>query len=295
MPRGVPKAGFRMTKNRKAGKGKFARATVVSKTKAPVYREPEIFETEDQIRNKLDERFAAMTMMVESAISGDVRAVVFSGPPGVGKSFEVMAAMEKHKPYHTVIHGFVRPTGLYKTLYEYRHPGSVVVLDDADSIFQDEVSLDLLKTACDTTRKREISWLSETNMRDEAAEKMPTQFEFEGTVIFITNTDFDYLIEKGNKLAPHLSALVSRSMYLDMAMKSKRDYLVRIKQVVEKGMLKDMKMSKTDETEILSFIDKFQDTLRELSLRMVVKIAMLKRAHPTKWQSLARVFCVKGV
>jgi len=293
MPRGVPKAGFRMTKNRKNGKGKkFARNTV--STVAPIYREPEIQETEDQIRNKLDERFCAMTMMVESAIAGDVRAVVFSGPPGVGKSFEVMASLEKHNPYHTVIHGFVRPTGLYKTLYEYRHPGSVVVLDDADSIFNDEICLDLLKTACDTTRKRMISWLSETNMKDEGGDGMPTQFEFEGTVIFITNTDFDYLIDKGNKLAPHLAALVSRSMYLDMAMKSKRDYLVRIKQVVEKGMLKDMKMSKADETEILSFIDKFQDTLRELSLRMVVKIAMLMKAHPTKWQSLAKVFCVRG-
>ena len=294
MPRGVPKAGFRMTKNRKSGKGKFARGTVISKTQAPVYREPEVYETEDQIRNKLDERFTAMTMMVESAIAGNVRAVVFSGPPGVGKSHEVMAAMEKHKPYHTIIHGFVRPTGLYKTLYEYRHPGSVVVLDDADSIFEDYVCLDLLKTACDTTRKRELSWLSETNMKEEGGDKMPTQFEFEGTVIFITNTDFDYLIEKGSKLAPHLSALVSRSMYLDMAMKSKRDYLVRIKQVVEKGMLKDMKMSKSDENEILAFVDKFQDTLRELSLRMVVKIATLMKAHPTKWQSLAKVFCVKG-
>jgi hypothetical protein len=296
MPRGVPKAGFRMTKNRKMGKGKFAKSSRGSSVSvsAPIYREPEIVETEDQIRNKLDERFAAMTMMVESAFNGDVRAVIFSGPPGVGKSHEVMAALEKHKPYHTVIHGFVRPTGLYKTLYEYRAPGSVVVLDDADSIFVDEICLDLLKTACDTTRKRVISWLSETNMKDEGGDGLPTQFEFEGTVIFITNTDFDWLIEKGNKLAPHLSALVSRSMYLDMAMKSKRDYLVRIKQVVEKGMLRDLKMSKVDENEILAFIDKYQDTLRELSLRMVVKIANLKRARPSKWQSLAKVFCVKG-
>lgn len=291
MPRGVPKAGFRMTKNRKRMMGKSAPSAVSCVT--PQYREPEIPETEDQIRNKLDERFAAMTMMVQDAIKGNVRAVIVSGPAGVGKSHEVHAELERQKPYHTIIHGFVRPTGLYKTLYEFRAPGNVVVFDDADSIFNDDISLNILKVACDTTRKRTISWLSEIRMEDEGGDKMPREFEFEGTVIFITNQDFDYLIERGNKLAPHFQALASRSMYLDMAMHSKRDYIVRIKQVVEKGMLRDMGMSRVDEQEILDFIEKNQDKVRELSLRMVVKIANLKMARPTKWQSLAKVVCCK--
>jgi hypothetical protein len=234
-----------------------------------------------------------MTMMVESAIKGDVRAIIFSGPAGVGKSHEVHAALDRLKPYHTIIHGFVRPTGLYKTLYEYRQPGSVVVLDDADSIFGDDISLNILKVACDTTRKREISWLSEIRMEDEGGDKLPRSYEFEGTIIFITNQDFDYLIEKGSKLAPHLSALVSRSMYLDMKMHSKRDYIVRIKQVLEKGMLREYGLSAVDEKEIMDFITSHMDNIRELSLRMVVKIANLKKSRPTKWHSLAKVFCVK--
>lgn len=292
MPRGIPKAGFRLTKNRK--KNGMSGKRVSSVLALPEYQE-ETHETEDQIRNKLDERFAAMSMMVHSAVAGDVRAVVVSGPAGVGKSYEVHGTLEKLKPYHTIIHGFVRPTGLYKTLYEYRHPGSVVVFDDADSIFNDDISLNLLKTACDTTKKRVLSWLSETNMADEGGDKMPTQFEFEGTVIFITNQDFDLLIDRGSRLAPHFAALVSRSMYLDMAMKTKRDYLVRIKQVIEAGMLRggEFKMSLKEEKEVLGFIEDNQDKVRELSLRMVVKIATLKRAHPTKWVSLAKVVCCR--
>ena len=294
MPRGVPKAGFRMTKNRRRGLGKASKSTpVVSVTANPIYREPEIQETEDQIRNKLEERFTAMTMMVESAIKGDVRAIIFSGPAGVGKSHEVHAALERLKPYHTIIHGFVRPTGLYKTLYEFRAPGSVVVLDDADSIFNDDISLNILKVACDTTRKREISWLSEIRMEDEGGDKLPRNFEFEGTVIFITNQDFDYLIERGSKLAPHLAALTSRSMYLDMKMHSKRDYIVRIKQVLEKGMLREYGLSMSQENDIMEFINTHMDNIRELSLRMVVKIANIMRAHPTKWRMLAKVYCVK--
>jgi len=291
MPRGVPKAGFRMTRKRKAaGLSRKQILSGVNPAQA-IPEEPEIVETEDQIRNKLDERFAALTMMAKSAVAGDVRAVVVSGPAGVGKSYEIEQLLTSMNPYHTIVRGYVRPTGLYRTLYEFRNPGSVVVFDDADSIFNDDVSLNLLKAACDTTRQRKLSWLSEIRMEDEGGDKMPREFEFDGTIIFITNYDFDLLIARGNKLAPHFAALVSRSMYLDMAMKNKRDYLVRIKQVLEKGMLRGMNMTRNDEQEIVKFIEDHQDKMRELSLRMVVKVATLKKAHPTKWQSLARVVC----
>jgi hypothetical protein len=291
MPRGVPKAGFRMTRKRKAA-GLTRKQILSGASPAMVVpEEPEIVETEDQIRNKLDERFAALTMMAKSAVAGEVRAVVVSGPAGVGKSYEIEQLLASMNPYHTIVRGYVRPTGLYRTLYEFRNPGSVVVFDDADSIFNDDVSLNLLKAACDTTRTRKLSWLSEIRMEDEGGDKMPREFEFEGTIIFITNYDFDLLIARGNKLAPHFAALVSRSMYLDMAMKNKRDYLVRIKQVLEKGMLRGVGMSRNDEAEIVKFVEDNQDKLRELSLRMVIKVATLKKAHPTKWASLARVVC----
>ena len=282
MPRGVPKAGFRMTRKRKAI-AKFERQIV-----APVSNE-----TEAQIRVKLEERFAAMEMITESAIAGDVRALVVSGPPGLGKSFGISKILERENPYHTIVRGYVRPTGLYKMLYEHREAGSVVVFDDADSIFADEASLNLLKTACDTTKKRVLSWLSETKMEDEGGDRVPNTFEFEGTIIFITNYDFDAMIERGSKLAPHFAALISRSMYLDMAMKTKKDYLVRIKQVIEAGMLRNEGFSKSEETQVVSFIEKNQDAMRELSLRMVIKVAALVKSHPAKWQSLARVVCCK--
>jgi hypothetical protein len=254
---------------------------------------PIIEETEAQIREKLTERFSALELMTQSAVNGDVRAVVVSGPAGLGKSHGVSKILEEHQPHHTIVRGYVRPTGLYKTLYEFRHPGSVVVFDDADSIFSDDISLNLLKAACDTTKKRSLSWLSETKMEDEDGDRMPRNFEFEGTVIFITNYDFDEMVSRGSKLAPHFSALISRSMYLDMAMKTKKDYLVRIKQVIEQGMLRERNMTLADEVEIVSFIESNQDKMRELSLRMVVKVAALKQSHPTKWQSLARVVCCR--
>lgn len=282
MPRGVPKAGFRMTRKRKA----LGRVQM-----APIVRES--VETEAQIRAKLDERFAALSLMTEAAVAGEVRSFVISGPAGLGKSYGVTQTLERENPYYTIVRGYVRPTGLYKTLYEYRAPGSVVVFDDADAIFGDEAALNLLKAACDTTRRRVLSWLTETKMEDEAGDRLPTSFEFEGTIIFITNYDFDEMIDRGSKLSPHFNALISRSMYLDMKMKNKKDYLIRIKQVVEMGMLRNEGLSESAEKSIVDFVEKHQDSLRELSLRMVVKVASLYKSHPAKWQNLARVVCCK--
>jgi hypothetical protein len=234
-------------------------------------------------------------MITEAAVAGEARALIVSGPAGLGKSYGVTKVVDKNcNPAMTqTIHGYVRPTGLFKTLYEYRHPGCVVVFDDADSLFSDDISLNLLKAACDTTDRRVISWLSEVKFENSEGEVLPSSFEFEGTIIFITNLDFDNLIDRGNKLAPHFEAMISRSMYIDLAMKTKRDYMVRIHQVVEDGMLREKGLSKVDESEVMDFICDNVDKLRELSLRMVLKLATLKKSQPRNWMSLAKVVCCR--
>jgi len=286
MPKGIPKAGFRKTKNR-----------MLRMKSVPVPAVEVKYETDEEIAEKLKDRFAAMSLMAEATALGKNRSLIISGPAGLGKSVGVMKVLEGlefQKINSTVIRGYVRPTGLYKTLYEFRHPNCVIVFDDADSVLMDEDALNLLKTACDMTKTRRLSWLTETRMEDEDGERMPRNFVFEGSIIFITNYDFDAMIQNGTKLAPHFEAMISRSHYLDLAMKTKRDYLVRIKQVVfELGMLRNEGFKKNQESEIIEFIEKYQDSLRELSLRMVVKLAGLMRMNPETWQKLAKVTCMR--
>lgn len=286
MPRGIPKSGFRKTKN----------FLIRSAKPAPVVV-PVKVETEAEIYQKLTDRFAAMETLAEATATGKNRSLIISGPAGLGKSFGVMKIVEslESKGYRpVVIRGFVRPTGLYKTLYDFKDKNCVVVFDDADSVFGDDVSLNILKTACDMTKKRQLSWLTETRMEDEEGEKLPRRFDFEGSIIFITNYDFDAMIAGGTKLAPHFEAMISRSHYLDLAMKTKMDYIVRLKQVIrEKGMLEREGFSKTQQETLIDFIVTQQDTLRELSLRMVLKLAGLMRMNPAGWEKLAKVTCMR--
>lgn len=286
MPKGVPAAGFRAARSGTAAADRMA-AVKVSYA-------PEKRETDAEIEQRIADRFDILDVLTESCVVGNSRALIVSGPAGLGKSYTVEKRLTEWDPnelQHTIVKGYVRATGLVKLLYQYRHPSNVIVFDDADAIFFDDVSLNLLKAVCDTTERRRVSWLSEGKLvDDESAELIPRSFDFEGTIIFITNYDFDAMIDKGHKLAPHLQAMVSRAHYIDLSLKSRRDFLVRIRQVIKQGLLGGL--THDARVDVITFIEKNHDQLRELSLRMALKLGALRK-QGGDWERIARVTCCK--
>jgi len=253
-------------------------------------------ETDAEVDARISERFEVLEDIANSVITGASRSLIVSGPAGLGKSFTVEKVMREWDPEeknHVFIRGYARATGLYKLLYQYRNPGQVIIFDDADSVFLDDVALNLLKAVADTTERRRVSWLSEAALIDEeSASVIPRSFDFNGSIVFITNIDFDAAIDRGSRLAPHLQAMLSRSHYVDLTMKTKQDYIVRIRQVVKQGLLSDLNWHEAGE--VMSFIESNSETLRELSLRMVIKVARIRKANGQKWERIARVTCLRG-
>ena len=295
MPRGVPAAGFRNRAASSASRTKVARIQSVLETAlVPEQAAPE---TDAEIETRIDERFEILEDLTAAAITGDVRAVIVSGPAGLGKSFTVEERLKRWDPQaerHTIVKGYVKATGLLKLLYQHAAKGRVLVFDDADTVFFDDTALNMLKAVCDSSKKRTVSYLAEGSLFDEdTGAKLPKKFDFEGTIIFITNLDFDAMIQKGHKLAPHLAAMMSRAHYIDLAMKTRRDYMIRIKSALKKGLLSDSNLSETEQTEVIAFLDYNQDTLRELSLRMALKIADMRKVGGARWEKLAKVTCCK--
>lgn len=255
-----------------------------------------VLETDDQIRQKLDERFSILNDLTVGSTKGDIKALIVSGPPGLGKSYTVESVISQFDPTGScseIIKGYVRATGLLRALYRRRFSNNIIVFDDADNVFFEDVSLNLIKAATDSTDKRRISWMSEANFEDEDGDKIPRQFEFKGTIIFITNLNFQTMIDRGHKLAPHLAALESRAMYLDLAMSTRRDFFIRIKQVLENGMLTTAGYSADIELDVTNFIEKNLSSLREVSLRTVLKLAAMRKTNPSRFESMARVVCCR--
>lgn len=252
-----------------------------------------VVEDEAAAKQRIDSRFQVLDIMVRATASGKNRAMIVSGPAGIGKSHGVEKAVTETIGDFAHIKGYVRATGLYKQLYQNRNANQTIVFDDADSIFDNETSLNLLKAACDSSESRKISWLSNTAMETEEGETIPSSFEFRGNVIFITNYDFQHMIDKGNKLAPHLEAMKSRCHYIDIGIKNTQDYLIRIKQVVDAGML-DGIIDYTSQQTLLYYMNQNAEKLQEISLRMVKKLADLMRIDSKNWVQLAQATCLKN-
>ena len=251
-------------------------------------------ETDEETVERMRERFQMLEDMTAASKRGDVRAMIVSGPPGVGKSYGVEKVLGKHdlladiagnnslKKYE-VVKGAMSAIGLYCKLFNYADKDNVLVFDDCDSVFSDELSLNILKAALDSKKSRRICWNTDSfKLRNEG---VPDSFEFKGSAIFITNIKFDNV--KSKKLRDHLEALESRCHYIDLTIDTEREKMLRIKQIVGDGMLDEYGFSIDTHDEIVDYIDINKKRLRELSLRTVLKVADLAKAFPDRWEAMA--------
>ena len=283
-----------MTKTKKSPKGE-----TLSLAQEPIVKV--LTETDEQILARLRDRFEILDDMTRAVKKGAVRAMIVTGPPGVGKSFGVEKVLSKHDVFadvandsklkkYEVVKGAMSAIGLYSKLYEFSDKKCILVFDDCDSVLLDDLSLNILKAALDTSKKRMIHW--NTDSRLLRSEGVPNSFEFKGGAIFITNIKFDHV--KSKKLQDHLEALESRCHYLDLTIDTEREKVLRIKQVVtECGMLDSYELTDEAKLEVVEFVDANKARMRELSLRTVLKVADLRASFPDKWQSVAEMTCMR--
>ena len=273
--------------------------TVTDFTQVKVEDSAVAHETDEDIIERTRMRFQILQDMTKAVKTGDVRAMIVTGPPGVGKSFGVEEVLAKddlfntlgeRKPKYEIVKGAMSAIGLYSKLYHFSDAKHILVFDDCDSILLDDLSLNILKAALDSSKKRTISW--NTDSRILRSEGIPDRFEFKGGAIFITNLKFENVRSK--KLQEHLAALESRCHYIDLRMDTDREKMLRIKQIVKDGMLDSYELEDIAKDEVVDFIDANRAKLRELSLRTVLKVADLRKSFANNWQNMSKVTVMKG-
>ena len=150
---------------------------------------------------------------------------------------------KKNKDYY-VVKGRITTAELYRTLFMHRQNGKILLFDDTDSVFDSQDAANILKAALDSYDERTISWmtrqtfnvsvLSDEERQDyydqvdaevadpESKIKFPSEFPYEGRIIFISNLT-------ASKMD---SAVLSRSAKLDMTM-TEDEKLIRVEMIVE--------------------------------------------------------------
>jgi len=256
--------------------------------------EEQMGESDEEVAERIYKRFNALERFAKSLVSGKVKSLIVSGPPGVGKSFTIMNEISEMYPngptseehnnsnketldgnerHYDKITGTISAVGLYQALWLTRNKG-VLVIDDCDDVFKDEVSLNLLKGAVDSNKTRIISWRKEANWLEQYG--IPNEFIYNGSIVFLTNIDFETLINLKKKGHEHFSALIDRSMYLCLGLRTMQDFMVRLKQVCcgDNGILKkEYELDDEQIDKIINFIDANKAHFYNLSLRLVGQIA----------------------
>ena len=98
-------------------------------------------ETDEEIMERLGQRFEILEDMTRAVKKGDVKSMIVTGPPGVGKSFGVEKVLSRHDVFadvandsklkkYEVVKGAMSAIGLYSKLYEYSDAKSILVFDD---------------------------------------------------------------------------------------------------------------------------------------------------------------------
>lgn len=251
-------------------------------------------ESDEEIENRIADTYDTLETLVSAVSANTVNALVVSGGPGIGKSYTVNKILSEIDEYNFVFHrGYLKATHLFRLLWENRHPGMVIVIDDSDKIFGEEDSLNLLKVALELKPVRRIGWGSEKEFVDQDNEIIPRYFDYCGSVIFLTNKDIQKEASANTKHSEHIAALGDRALVLSMKIRTSREYLIAIKKAIKEGMLVNKGFTQDEENEIMNFFEEHVDSFEEISLRTIEKVAALYRANHSKWQKLTKKICFK--
>lgn len=256
--------------------------------------------TDEDILECINKDFETLDMYLEGIHMGVYRALIISGPPGIGKSYPITQKVQQwglDENQFRLAKGTIRPTHLYKNLYETMDEDCLMVLDDADAVWHHEDSLNLLKAALDTTGTRYICYKAESDFLRKY--DLPDEFEFNGRVIFLTNLDLPSVANAGNQLSESVKAVLSRCHHISIGSHDFRSMMLRIRDMIlRKDMLRSHGIeSYAEALEIATFIEQNAEALHnkgELSLRGIVK--MVEHVHYAKkrgkgfdWRSMVRL------
>ena len=108
------------------------------------------------------ERFQHTENLIDMILNKISPSLMITGIAGIGKTYLVKERFKANNlkegmDFH-MVSGHSSPMGLYKFLHD--HSDSMIVFDDCDSVFKDETSINILKSALDSYDVRKVCWCS---------------------------------------------------------------------------------------------------------------------------------------
>ena len=217
----------------------------------------------------INQRFEFLQDLTSMVVLGATPSLVVTGEGGLGKTHTVnqtIKSLEIPDTNWVSFKGYSTARGLYNTLFD--HNGKLIIFDDCDSVLEDKVAQNILKSALDSYETRQISWMAKMNKSDE----YPNQFNFTGRVIFISNKDKSKID----------GAILSRSLTVDLSM-TPQEKIDRMSFILGTILPEFDLQVKSD---ALSFLDENKDKTN-LNIRTLIIVSKIRKQFPDTWKNLA--------
>jgi hypothetical protein len=216
----------------------------------------------------INQRFEFLYQLTNLVVDGVSPSLIVTGEGGLGKTHSVMSVVKDNvnESQFVVFKGYSTARGLYNSLYD--NNGKVIVFDDCDSILEDRVALNILKSALDSYDKRTICWQSRMSRSDE----YPNQFDFTGQIIFISNKSMTSIDD----------AILSRSLTVDLSMTAD-EKIERMSHILPQILSVYKEEIRQD---ALNFLSEKRNEI-DLNLRSLITTAKIRTFYPQNWRDLA--------
>lgn len=218
----------------------------------------------------INQRFEFLGNLTQMVICGITPSLIVVGEGGLGKTHSVNQSIKNTdmcKSDYVFFKGYSTARGLYNTLYD--NNGKLIIFDDCDSVLEDKVALNILKSALDSYDNRSITWMSNMNKNDD----YPQQFDFTGRIIFISNKSKESIND----------AILSRSLTVDLTM-TPNDKIERMTSILG-SILPEYTLEAKKEA--LDFLKTVKDEVN-LNMRMLIMVTKIRDSYPSNWRDMAK-------
>ena len=217
----------------------------------------------------INQRFQFLNDLTTMVVNNTTPSLIVTGEGGLGKTHSVTETIKSNdlsEDKYVFFKGYSTARGLYNTLYD--NNDKLIIFDDCDSVLDDKVALNILKSALDSYETRTISWMAKMNKNDE----YPQQFEFTGRIIFISNKSISAVNE----------AIRSRSLTVDLTM-TPSDKIERMSAILE-NILPEYQLE--FKKEALDFLSGVCNEV-SVNMRMLIMVTKMRYNYPDRWKDLA--------
>ena len=244
------------------------------------------------------ERFQTVEQMTKLFASTNtaLNGLIVTGNAGMGKTRSVQQALYDanccKENIEYVKGSSISAVALFALLWQNREKGKIIILDDVDLVHKtkSEVSaiLDMFKGATEPTKgERIIGW-----MRGAAAPLfrdlgVPSQFDFQGSIIWITN-DTQEALEKA--CGSHWNAISSRFRQVPVWLNEQEKVMYTLYLIEEMDILgKDCNAfeggySKEVIADTIQYIRDNWKSMNDVTPRVAISIADIRNSCPDDWK-----------